>query len=105
MPEDDADPRLRALQERLETVRRQHDGPTESDGPGDAAANGWRMAMELVLAPAVGGGIGWAIDRGLGSKPIGLVIGLVLGGIAGFVTVMRLAGRMTPPGDNRKDKK
>lgn len=60
---------------------------------GGAMAVGMRAMSELVAAVMVGAGLGWAIDRGLGSEPWGLVVGIAVGTIAGFWGVYRLAAR------------
>lgn len=44
----------------------------------------------------VGGGLGWAIDKGLGTSPWGLIVFLLLGFAAGVYNVIRSAG--TPAG-------
>ena len=43
----------------------------------------------------VGGGIGWAIDKGLGTSPWGLIVFLLLGFGAGIYNVMRSSGFLT----------
>jgi ATP synthase protein I len=40
----------------------------------------------------VGAGLGWLIDRLLGTSPWGLIVLLLLGFAAGVLTVMRSAG-------------
>jgi ATP synthase protein I len=55
-----------------------------------------RIGTELLAALVVGGGLGWVIDTYLlGSGPWALVIGLVLGLIAGILNVIRSARRWT----------
>lgn len=51
-----------------------------------------RIGTELLAALIVGGGLGWLIDTYLlGSSPWGIVIGLVLGVIAGIRNAYRRA--------------
>ncbi|MCP9454810.1 MAG: AtpZ/AtpI family protein [Nitrospira sp.] len=53
-----------------------------------------RLGTELIATLIVGGGLGWAIDEYvLETEPWGLVVGLVLGAIAGGRNVYRLAQR------------
>ncbi len=47
-----------------------------------------------VAGVAVGGFIGWALDRWLGSAPFLMVVFLVLGAAAGIVNVIRAAKAM-----------
>jgi ATP synthase protein I len=46
---------------------------------------------ELVIGLVIGGGIGWYLDRWLGTTPIMLLIFFVLGIAAGVLNVMRAA--------------
>ena len=39
-------------------------------------------------------GIGWALDRWLGTEPWLLVIGIVLGAVAGFYQFIRLTSKL-----------
>jgi ATP synthase protein I len=49
------------------------------------------MGTEFLSAILAGGGIGWLIDYWLGSRPTGLIIGLIAGIIVGGVTFIRHA--------------
>jgi len=71
-------------------------------------AKGFRLSSELVAGVVVGAGLGWLIDRWVGTSPWGLMIFLLLGFAAGVLNVMRSAGVIAgntidanPPG-NRK---
>lgn len=59
-----------------------------------AMAAGLKIATELVASVAVGGFIGWALDRWLETKPILLLVFLALGIAAGFMGVFRTAWQM-----------
>jgi ATP synthase protein I len=50
--------------------------------------------MEMVAGVAVGGFIGWALDRFLGTAPFLMVVFLGLGATAGILNVVRTAKRM-----------
>lgn len=50
---------------------------------------GLRIGVELVVAVAVGAGIGWALDRWLGTRPWGMILFLFLGIAAGMMNVYR----------------
>lgn len=45
------------------------------------------MGLHMVSGPIVGGGLGWLVDKWLGSWPVGASIGLLLGLAAGFRNV------------------
>jgi ATP synthase protein I len=89
--------RLQRLGEGLGEARGRAAPP--SDGPGvDRAttasgyARGFRLSSELVAGVLVGAGLGWLIDRWLGTSPWGLIVLLLLGFAAGVLNVMRRAG-------------
>ena len=95
-PDDEAQlsARLQRLGERIASTNR----PSENDVGSrqgidtSAFARGFRLSTELVGGVLVGAGLGWLIDRWLGSSPWGLIVFLLLGFAAGVVNVMRAAG-------------
>jgi ATP synthase protein I len=86
----DLDDRLRRLRERTPKEEEQTD---EGAGPPTQSAYGFafRVGVEMVAALAVGGGIGWLLDRWLGTMPIFLLIFFLLGAAAGLLNVFRAA--------------
>jgi len=56
-----------------------------------------RIGTEMVATTVVGSGLGYGLDKWLGTSPWLMVLGLVLGGVAGILGVYRLASR-----DNQK---
>ena len=52
---------------------------------------GLRVAADLVAGVVVGAGIGYLLDRWLGTKPFLLMLMLVLGFVAGIMNVYRTA--------------
>jgi len=53
-----------------------------------------RIGTDLLASLVVGGGLGWVVDTYLlGSKPWGLVVGLILGVMAGIRNAYRAAQR------------
>jgi ATP synthase protein I len=63
-----------------------------------------RLGVELVAGVAVGGFIGWALDRWLGTAPFLMVVFLALGAAAGILNVIRAAkamqAKVAPVGDD-----
>lgn len=54
------------------------------------ADTGWLMTAELLTAVGVWGGIGWLLDRWLGTEPWILVAGLLLGaGLGTYIVFLR----------------
>lgn len=88
--------RLDTLGERLAEVQARHapPPPPDSRARGEALGYALRLGAELVAGVAVGGFIGWALDRWLGSAPFLMVVFLALGAAAGIVNVIRAAKAM-----------
>lgn len=84
---------LRRLGERLDQAQAQRAGPrrTDSDGAGQqqALAIGFRIGIEFVVAIGVAIGLGWAIDRVLGTRPYAIIVMFFLGVAAGMLSVYR----------------
>jgi ATP synthase protein I len=83
-------PDLDELERRLKQAR------PEPGGRGAEAADrpramglAFRVSVELVSALAVGVGLGWAIDRWLGTGHWGMVVMFFLGAAAGMLNVYR----------------
>jgi ATP synthase protein I len=79
-------------------ARGERHGPASSDGGADpgiesAMSYGMRAGAQFVSAVLLGGGLGWAIDRWLGTKPFGMLILMVLGFIAAMANVWRSMSR------------
>lgn len=80
---------LRQLKHRLAAARARNkrgaDGEPETSGAGIAM----RVGIEMVGSVAVGVGIGWGLDRWLGTKPWLFLVFFFLGGAAGMLNVYR----------------
>jgi F0F1-type ATP synthase assembly protein I len=50
-----------------------------------AEDDAWSRAMELALTPVVAGGLGYAVDRVLGTLPVFAIVFLVLAVVATFI--------------------
>jgi ATP synthase protein I len=91
--------RLKSLGQRLDQSgsRRATDAGHASRPTTDhsAFARGFRLSSELVAGVLVGAGLGWLIDRWLGSLPWGMFVFALLGFTAGVLNVMRQAGVVT----------
>jgi ATP synthase protein I len=104
----DADPirrRLDDLGEKLAEAEGRHrpaSGP-QPQGHGAALGQALRLGVELVAGVAVGGFIGWALDRFFGTAPLLMVVFLGIGATAGILNVVRTAKRMQADAATLKD--
>lgn len=78
---------LDAVKTRREPANRSSSGRVN----GAAFAVAFRFAAELLVGVGIGGFIGWAIDRQLGTGPWLLVLFVMLGFAAGVTNVIRSA--------------
>lgn len=62
----------------------------KSDSTSSAMSLGMRAASEFVSAILVGLGIGWALDRALGTNPAFLIVFFLIGVTAGVWNVIRV---------------
>ncbi len=70
---------------------------------GRAETRGWAVGIEFVGAVLVSGFIGWAIDSwaGLGTRPWGMIVMLVLGFAAGTRRAMQTSAQFdSDPGND-----
>ena len=95
-PDDEAalSERRQRLGERLSKVSRPSENGSGPRQTADASgfARGIRLSSELVAGVLVGAGLGWLLDRWLGTTPWGLMVLGLLGFAAGVLNVMRAAG-------------
>ena len=54
-----------------------------------------RLGTEMTVATLLGAGFGYGADQFFGTKPWGIVAGVILGGAAGMLNVYRAAQAMT----------
>ena len=86
--------RLHDLEGKVRDARERRE-PQSSEAPnrGTAMGEALKLSTEMIAGVAVGGFIGWALDRWLGTAPILMVVFLILGGTAGIMNVIRSAQR------------
>ena len=88
------------LKARLEEARqKQHagswDGGLKVEQRG-AAGRAWRLSVEIIAAFLVCGGLGWIIDDWLDTRPVFLLVFVVIGMIVGVYNVFKVAKAMNP---------
>jgi ATP synthase protein I len=94
----DEDPaKLESFDARLKAARGKDAKPEANSGQLGAESSmgyGTRISMEMLVAPLVGMGFGYALDRWLGTKPLFLLVLMFLGLVAGVINVIRVTKRM-----------
>lgn len=87
--------RLRELERKLEPEDDKREGMSDKEAETRSTALGqaFKISSELVAGVFVGGFIGWALDRWLGTQFL-VVVFLLLGIAAGFLNVIRAARKM-----------
>ena len=91
--------RLGALDRRLKAAEgeRAVQRAQEAETPGPSGiGQALRLSSEFIAAIIVGGALGWAADRWLGTSPWGMILLLMLGFAAGVMNVMRASGMLKP---------
>jgi ATP synthase protein I len=73
---------------------------SQTEGAAKGLATGLRVVSELVAAVLVGCGVGYLLDRWLGTLPLFLMGFLLLGFAAGFLNVYRMG---QPPRRKKPD--
>lgn len=86
---EDLDARLRRAHERRPEQGVDKDRGPNRDSIGAGLGFALRIGIELVAALAVGVGIGFLLDRWLGTAPWLMVVFFFLGSAAGFLNVYR----------------
>lgn len=89
--------RAEAIGKRLDDVQARKSAPMsaeDSRARGNALGQAFKISIELVAGVAVGGFIGWVLDRQLGTRPWLLILFLMLGFAAGMLNTIRSARRM-----------
>ncbi len=100
--EDDLQARLKKLssgiaaqKEELKTGSAKVTAPVRADGIGAAYSLAMRVMAEFVAGVIVGALLGWQLDKWLNTSPWLLIIFLLLGTVAGFWNVYRIAAAPT----------
>lgn len=107
MSQDPKPPSLDDLKARI--IRARHavepgaERPDEPRPGARAVGFALRIGVELAVGLAVGGGIGWLLDRWLGTMPGFLLLFFFLGAAAGIRNVFRAAQEFGAGGEDNGD--
>lgn len=93
--------RLRQLSQRIDAEKSVKQSQTVAARERDMTGFGkaMRLSADFIAGVVVGGGLGWAVDKWLGTMPWGMIVLLLLGFCAGVLNVMRTAGLAPQPGE------
>lgn len=91
--------RASAIGEKIESAKQRQSRSTPSGASqGQAMARGLKISAELIGGVVVGGGLGWLLDKTLGTFPWLFIVFFLLGSAAGILNIVRQAQReKTPP--------
>ncbi|HVO04037.1 MAG TPA: AtpZ/AtpI family protein [Candidatus Cybelea sp.] len=95
---------LRSLDAQLKAARERNPTPeARSEGGNDRSgmATGLRLSAEVIAGVLVGLGIGWALDKWLGTAPWLLLVFMLLGTTAGIMNVIRDSNRADREAKNK----
>ena len=98
---------LNALGAQLKAARERSPTPesrSEAGGDRSGMGTGLRLSAELISGVLVGLGIGWALDRWLGTAPWLLLVFMLLGTAAGILGVIRAGNRLDRRADETRKK-
>jgi ATP synthase protein I len=88
-------PEKDGFEERLRKAQERQGGKSSASGSGQLPQGGtwgvgFRAGVEVVSALIAGVGLGWLLDRWLGTWPWLFLLFFVFGGVAGVLNVYRL---------------
>ncbi len=103
----DTPPTLESLDARLKAARHaSNPAPRRRELERTAVGRAWRLTVEMVAALVAGLGIGWGLDRWLGTGPWFLLAFLLLGAATGIWNAVKTAaaiGRAAEDEDRPQD--
>jgi ATP synthase protein I len=83
--------RLKRLEERIAKAKATREPPRSHRGKFTQGSLAWRMVTELVVGMALGLAIGLGLDALFGTRPVFLVVFVLLGFAGGVRTMLRTA--------------
>lgn len=92
---DHPDPeRLKELDARIKAAKGEEDETKTGDEAYNQASFAWQMVIELTVGLIIGFGIGYGLDSLFGTKPIFMVLFILLGFAAGMKVMLATAAQM-----------
>lgn len=95
MPESKKLPSLKELEEKLAKFREQKEpGKLEQPSRQNALSAAFNICLEFASPVAVGGLLGYFLDKWLGTLPFLFIVLLLLGAVAGGIAIVKIAKKM-----------
>lgn len=86
--------RLKALDAKLKKLKGEGDAEAQGGADLNQANLAWQMVIELVSGLGIGFGIGYGLDAVFGTKPLLMVLFILLGFAAGVKVMLGTARQM-----------
>ncbi|MCE2509792.1 MAG: AtpZ/AtpI family protein [Alphaproteobacteria bacterium] len=102
MVEDERPPSLDDLENRIQKARAAHSAAGAPSPRPSPVGQALRLAVEMASALFVGAGLGWLLDKWLGTGPWFLLVCLLLGGVGGMLNVYRTGKRLGAPSEEER---
>ena len=100
MKRDDLPPPIEGLDARIRRARDARDDTKSTGQRSTGLAWAARLTTEMLAALVVGGGLGWLVDRWLGTRPWFMLVFLLIGCAAGMLNAYRTARRFESRADD-----
>ncbi|WP_282181292.1 AtpZ/AtpI family protein [Aliiroseovarius marinus] len=101
---DHPDPeRLKELDARIKAAKGEEEETKTGDEAYNQASLAWQMVIELTVGLVIGFGIGYGLDSLFGTKPIFMVLFILLGFAAGMKVMLATAAQMQKKAGDASD--
>ena len=97
------DRKLDELEQRLNAIEAKNRKSSNKDHAEAGASAGYQALGELIGGIFVGLGLGWLSDTYLGTKPWGMIVGVLIG-LAGSVYLIAKSANKSAPDDDASKK-
>jgi ATP synthase protein I len=86
--------RLQDLESKISESRKKRQPVQENRANASMLGLAWRLTIEMLVGIGVGGYLGWWLDKAFGTKPIMMLVLLMLGMAAGLLNSVRTVADM-----------
>lgn len=86
--------KLDALEDKISASRQRQAPEAQANAHGSMLGLAYRLTVEILAGIAVGGFVGWWLDKVLGTQPLMMLVLLFLGMAAGLMNSVRTVNEM-----------